>query len=432
MEIPIPRSVRPYIIGRQGIVVQAIMKRTGANIRVPNRDESSLAAFDDDDSATIDIVIEGDAVAAELARREVEAIVNERTSTVNMRLRSIPAEFFPFIAGPHNSGTDALENGRQLKVEIPHHYTWSQPLPPTPSSGMLPQFTPDLNSHIRISGDRLAAQEVRAEIERQAEHLRREITFSPLAINRGQHQFIAGENGGLLHDILNETGCAVILPPASDATETLYVTGPRDKIDLGIEKVMNLATAMQMSSVDVARQHANAPKGSQAHARALTRYLQRRQAIEQLERQYDARIVLPTNQGPMNWEVYSRDGKNTIRARSDIMNLINAYPPARIRHVEADPFFHQHLEQQGAKTIRNELGVHLLIPDELDLRPEVVLVYEGPEYRHAEDYQLPRHRPSASELAEFEKFLDKAQAHVHSIIQEQEEIGSASVGVPPK
>lgn len=410
------------------------MKRTGAHIQVPNRDETPYPDFDDDDSATIDVTIEGDAVAAELARREVEAIVNERTSTVNMRLRDIPAEFFPFIAGPHNIGTNALEKGRQLKVEIPHHYTWSQqPLPPTPSSGMVPQFTPDPNNHIRISGERLVAQEVRAEIERQAEHLRRHITLSPLAINRGQHQFIAGENGGLLHDILHETGCAVILPPASDATETLYVTGPHDKIDLGIEKVMNLATVMQMSSVDVARQHANAPMGSYAHARALTRYLQHRQAIEQLERQYDARIVLPTSlEGPPNWEVYSRDGKNTIRARSDIMNVINAYPPARIRHLNADSFFHQHLEQQGAKAIRNTFGVHLLLPDELDLRPEVILVYEGPEYRHAEDYQLPRHRPSASELAEFEKILNEAQAHILSIIQDQEDIGCASVEVPPK
>lgn len=410
------------------------MKRTGAHIHVPNRDESPLPDFDDDDSATIDIAIEGDAVAAELARREVEAIVNERTSIVNMRLRNIPAEFFPFIAGPHNIGTNALENGRQLKVEIPHHYTWSQPpLPPTPSSGMVPQFAPDPNSHIRISGERLIAQQVRAEIERQAEHLHRQITFSPLVINRGQHQFIAGENGGLLHDLLKETGCAVILPPASDATETLYVTGPHDKIELGIEKVMNLATAMQMSSVDVARQHANAPKGSQVHARTLTRYLQQRQAIEQLERQYDARIVLPTTQeGPMNWEVYSRDGKNTIRARSDIMNLVNAYPPARIRHVKADSFFHRHLDEQGANTIRSDFGVHLLLPEEPELRPEVILIYEGPEYCHAEDYQLPRHRPSASELVEIEKILDEAQAYILGIIQGQEEIGSASVGVPPK
>ena len=414
--------------------MQAIMKRTGAHIHVPNREESALPDFDDDDSATIDIASEGDAVAAELARREGEAIVNERTSTVNIRLRNIPAEFFPFIAGPYSNGTKALVNGRQLKVEIPHHYTWSQqPLPPNPSSGMVPQFTPNPNSHIRISGERLVAQEVRAEIERQAEHLRRQITLSALAINRGQHQFIAGENGGLLHDLLNETVCAVLLPPASDATESLYVTGHRDKIELGVEKVMNLATAMQMSSVDVARQHANAPKGAHSHARTITRYLQQRQVIEQLERQYDARIVLPTTrEGPMNWEVYSTDGKNTIRARSDIMNLINAYPPARIRHVEVDSYFHQHLEQQGAKAIRNAFGVHLLLPDELDLRPEVILVCEGPEYRHAEDYQLPRHRPSASELTEFETLLSEAQAQILRIVQNQEEIGSASVEVPPK
>ena len=389
---------------------------------------------EDDDSMTIDVVVEGNAVAAELARVEIERIVNDRTTTVNMRLRDIPPEFFPFIAGPNNSGISTLESGRQLKVEIPHYYTWShQPPPQAPSSGMVPQFVPDVNSHIRISGDRQAAQEARSEIERHVEQLRRQITLSQLAINRGQHQFILGDNGELLHDLLKETGCAVILPPASDDTEFLSVTGPYDKIEVGVEKVMNLATIMQMSSVDIARQHANAAVGAQVHARALTRYLQQRQAIEQLERQYDARIVLPTTlEGPMNWEVYSRDGKNTIRARSDIMNLINAYPPARIRHVKADSFFHQYLQQQCAQVVRNDFGVHLLLPDEVDQTPEIILVCEGHELRHADVFHLPKQRPSATEIAEFEDILDKAQAHILSLIHDQDEIGAASVEVPAK
>lgn len=415
-------------------MVTGISKRTGAHIQVPKADEVSLPSLEDDDSMTIDVVIEGNAVAAELARREIEAIVNERTSTVNMRLRDIPAEFFPFIAGPNNSGVSALENGRQLKVEIPHYHVWShQPPPQAPSSGTIPHFIPDPNCHIRISGDRLAAQEARSEIERHVEHLRRQITLSQLAINRGQHQFILGDNGELLHDLLKETGCAVILPPASDDTEFLSVTGPHDKIEFGIEKVMNLATVMQMSSVDIARQHANAPVGAQIHAHALTRYLQQRQAIRQLERQYDARIVLPTTlEAPMNWEVYSRDGKNTIRARSDIMNLINAYPPSRIRHVKADPFFHQHLQQQGAQVVRENFGVHLLLPDEVNQSAEVVLVCECPELHHADEFHLPKQRPSAKEVADFEDLLNKAQAHILSLVSDQDKLGAASIGVPLK
>jgi hypothetical protein len=142
---------------------------------------------------------------------------------------------------------------------------------------------------------------------------------------------------------------------------------------------------------------------------------------------HDSRIVIPTTGGPMNWEVYSRDGKNTIRARSDIINVINAHPPARLRHVEMDPFFHQNLREKHAELVRNEYGVHILLPNETDDTPEVVLVYEGP----SEDFELPRQRPSAADIAAFDQALRKAQEHVLSLANGQR-IGSRDIEVPPK
>ncbi|KAL8666908.1 MAG: hypothetical protein Q9202_001148 [Teloschistes flavicans] len=434
VKIPIPLNVRPHIIGRQGAVVQAITKRTGARIQVPKAEGTATTEIDDDDSVTIDVEIEGDAVAAEMARREIESIVNERTSTVNMRLKDIPEEYYPFIAGPHNAQIRALEKDRQINVHVPQYYTWSgQPPPQAPTTGTLPQFGPNRGSHIKISGDRIAAQEARLEIERQVEMLRRQITLSQLAINRGQHQFIIGDKGTSMHELLEETGCAVILPPSTDDTETLTITGPQDKIEVAIDKVLSLATTMHMASIDIAKQHASAPAGAQAHARALTRYLQQRQAIEELERQFDARIVLPANEdSPMNWEVYSRDGKNTIRARSDIMNLINAHPPARLRHVPVDPFYHQHLQAQAAQHLRDEFGVHLLLPEENSQSRHLVLIYEGLENPPISEYRLPRQRPSSGEVAEFEKALRQAQAHVESLMHGRQQLASHDINVPRK
>ena len=433
VKIPIPLSVRPHVIGRQGAVVQGISKRTGARVQIPKAEDTPNLDFEDDDSLTIDVAIEGDAVAAEMARREIEAIVNERTSTVNLRLRDIPAEYYPFIAGPHNSGVNALEDGHQVRVQVPHYHIWSdQPPPQAPSSGM-PIFLPSADNHIRISGDRLAAQQARAAIERQVQELRRQITLSQFPIERGRHQFICDTKGASLNDILAETGCAVILPPASEDTELLTVIGPQDKLEMGTNKVIDLASSMQMSVVDIARQHANAPMGPQAHARALTRYLQQRQAIEQLERQFDARIILPTTEhGPTSWEVYHKDGRNGIRARQDITNLISAHPPTRLRHVEIDPFFHEHVHRQGAKRVRDDFGVHLLPPEEINQEPHVVLVYEGPLPNDGGEYQLPRQRPSNDEVAEFEENLRQAQDFVLSLIQGQQEIDIASFEVPAK
>ena len=432
VKIPIPISVRAHIIGKQGGVIQRIQKQTGAKINIPKTEGSTLPGIiDDDDSVTIDVLIEGDAVSAESARKEIEAIVNERTSTVNMRLHDIPPEFFPFIAGPRQCGTNALESKGQVKVQIPHYYTWThqQPAPPVIPGSPL-QFKADPTLQIRIAGDRLAAQEVRAEIEQKVDYLRRHITLSQFPINRGQHQFIVGDKGELLHDLLEETGCAVILPPKSDETEVLSITGPRDRIELGIEKVMSLAASMQMASVDIARQHPKAPKGPQAHARAVTRYLLQREAIAQLERQHDARIVLPNSlESPMIWEVYARDGKNTIRARSESMNLINSYPPSRIRLVSADPFFHSYLQARVAQDIRDQYGIYLLLPDPNEESTEVILVYEGPA-RSKDEFELPMQRPTASEVAEFEKLLNQAEAHILQILESQEEIGVAAVRIP--
>ena len=432
VKVPIPMSVRPHVIGRQGAVIQGISKRTGARVQIPKAEESPAPAIDDDDSQTIDISIEGDAVAAEMARQEIENIVKERTSTVNMRLRDVPAELFPFIAGPHNAGTTTLEDGRPIRVHVPHYHTWSdQPPPQQPSAGTLPQFTSSANQHIRISGDREAAQEVKSEIERQVEDLRRRITLSQVRIDRNRHQFIM-ENENSLHDLLQETGCAIIMPPSSNDTEILTITGPPDRIDAGLERVMDLASVMQSSRIDVARQHPNAPMGSQAHAWALSRYLRQRQAVAQLERQHNARIVLPSDeQGSPDWELYFKDGKNGIRARQDIMNLISAHPPHRFKHVEMDPFFHQHVHQHGARQLRDEYGVHLVAPDQVDSTPHLILVYEGPS-SEGTLYQAPTQKPSAQEIAQFEQNLQQAQEYLLSLIAGQQDIRATEVDVPSK
>ena len=390
-------------------------------------DEASATNGDDDDTLTV-VTIEGDPVAAYLARQEVEGIVNERTSTVNLRLRDVPAELYPYLAGPRNASIDALEDGRQVKVHIPHYQSWShQPPPQAPAPGTLPQFVPHPESHIRISGDRLAAQEVRSKIQRQVEELRRQITLEHIAIDRGRHQFILGEGPESLHELMEETGCAVILPPDSDDTEMLVVTGPHDRINTGVERVMDLASSMQMSSVDVARQHANAPSSSRAHARALVRYLQQCEAMRPLEKQYDARIVAKDG----SIDVFSRDGKNALRARSDILNLVNAYPPSRLRHLNIDPFFHQHIEKQAAQRIHNDLGVYLLVQEEATEEPNVVLIYEGPSSEAAE-HQSSRQRPTATDIANFEKGLQQAQEHILGILQGQQEIDSRNFEVPPQ
>ena len=429
VKIPVPMSIRSQVIGRGGSVINGIMDRTGAKIQLPK--DAPTVVDDDEDTQTVDVSITGDAVAAEMARREIESIVGERPSNVNLRLRDIPPELFPFIAGPRNSRLTALEGGRPVKVQVPLYHTWTgRPPPQAPVEGAFPEYRPCPDHHIRVSGDRLVAQEVKAQIEREAQRLRQIITLSEVPIDRGRHQFIL-ENDGSLHDLLEETGCSIVLPPASEDTENLTVTGPAERLNTGLDKIMDLASAMQLTRLDVMKQHANAPAGAEAHARDLSRYLKQRRLLEELERQHSARIILPSSSQSPDWELYSREGRNGIRARQDIIALINAHPPQRLRQVPMDPFFHQHVHKHAAPQLREKFGVHLLEPDRREPLPHLVIVYEGSAVP-SESYRAPMQRPSPQELAEAERNLLQAQEHILSLIHGQQTISAADVDVPPK
>ncbi len=133
----------------------------------------------------------------------------------------------------------------------------------------------------------------------------------------------------------------------------------------------------------------------------------------------------------MTWELYSRDGKSLFRARSDIMNIVNAHPPTRLTQMDVDPFFHQHIREQSAQQVSNDYGVHLIIPDEVEQTPQLLLVYEGPGDAER-DYELPKQRPSEAEVAQFERGLREAQKYILDLISGRQEIIAKGITVPKK
>ena len=428
LKMPIPATARPHIIGSQGRTIKEIKELSGANLQMPKAEEIPPDA---DDGFMVPLTIEGDAISAVIAQREVQNILSRKAANMNVRLRDIPPELYPFIAGPRNAHIESLIGDRAVDIRVPPYHTWShQPPPATSSHADIPNFTPHPSHHIVISGNRQAVQDARAEIERQANLLRKQIGLSQLDISRGQHQFVAGVNGESLHDLLHETGCSVIMPPSSDDSETIFVCGPRDRLELGVDQVMNLATSMRSANVDIGRSFPNPPMGAQAYTRALTRYLQQRRAIQELERLHDSHIVLPAPlDGSSTWEVYSREGKNTIKAKTDILNLVNAHPPARFRHIDVDPFFQSHLHERHANRILQDHGVRMILPEEVE-SPQVILIYEGPS--SAQESNASRQKPSQADVAEFEKALLTAQDEIFRMFADQQAIGTRSVQIPNK
>ena len=428
LKIPIPASARPHIIGKQGTTVTNIIQKSGAHVQVPKADEG-VRAFDDDDDMTLDVVVEGDPIAALIAKTEIEAIVKDRTGTISTRLREIPAELYPFLAGPHNSRLEPFTQGGDVQIKVPPFHSWSRQGPPKiDEQTQATAFTPHPNSHIQLSGDRDAVQRVKAQLEHQARTLRQQLATRQLPIDRSRHQFILGDQDSH-HNLLEQTGCYVILPPEDDDTELVTLVGPQDKLAQGEANVVDLAMSMQQSLIDIAKLHNNAPQGAQAHARALTNYLRQRQAVRQLEETYGSRIVLPsTADGHTNWEVFSRDGPTGYRAKSDITNIINAHPPSRFKHIEMDPFYHQHLHENYRDMLRQDHGVHLVLPDEEE-EPQVVIVYEG-QPQPGVPFEVSRQRPTQSDAARFEEALRQAQHIINGLSAGQRPIESRPIDVP--
>ncbi|KAG6012946.1 hypothetical protein E4U43_007564 [Claviceps pusilla] len=432
IKVPIPYSARAHVIGKGGSVIRGLQEKTGAKIQLPKVEDTALLA--DDDDATVDVVVEGNALSAASARNELLKIAGEQSANVQTKVRGVPLAFYPFIAGPGNSLARALEESHGVQVRVPSYQAVSQAAVPTaPQPGQRPVFTPAgaEDDHIQLAGDRAAIQQVRADIERQVAELHKQLELEQLSIQRGRHQFIIGNRGVPSNEFFAETGCTIILP-SDDDDDTVTIIGPADRVQIGLEKAMDLAMGMQMSNIDISRFHRNAPGGAAAHAGNVTRYLRQRKEIDRLEKLYSTHINTPFSQdGALPWELYSREGKNAIRAQSEITGIINGHPPSRLQPISVDPFFHQHLRTNITPQVKKDYGVHVVVPEASEPNAPVLLVFEGVDPADG-PYQPPRTKPSDADVQAFKKALEEAEKHILGLIHKQEALSSASLDVPAK
>jgi hypothetical protein len=427
VSIPIPRSARAYIIGKQGSTIKALQEKCGARIQMPKLEDTSVS-IDDDDDATVDVLIEGNTLTAAMARNEILKLVEEKTANISQKLRNIPEQFYPFIE--RNERVKALEESGNVRIHIPVPRTWTPR--PSPTPGTVPRFVPATsNNHITLSGDRLIVQEIQAEVERHVKELQQQLVSEQLPINKGLHQFIVGERGIPTQEFFAHTGCAIFLPEDSDE-EMITIFGPSDRVPVGVEKAMDLASSMNSTNVDISRLHRNTACDAAVHAHNITRYLRKRREIQRLEEVYNAHIVTPTSpENGAHWELYSRDSKNMIRARSEINNIISGHPPSRIVSIDVDPFFHQHLRNDISPRVHQNYGINTVIPDDIDTTTPILLVFEGPSGLDSA-YQVPQTQPTPSEVKSFQQALNEAKDFILGIVNSQEKITSQAIDVPQK
>ncbi|KAI8956650.1 hypothetical protein F5Y11DRAFT_145638 [Daldinia sp. FL1419] len=431
IKVPIPLSARAHIIGKQGSTIKSIQEKSGARIHLPKVDES-VGGLEEDDDATIDVIVEGNALSAALARDAINKITGERSANMSTKLKSIPAEFYPFIAGPNNRLAAALEAEHGVQIRVPSYQPWAPSIPQAPAAGQRPTFTPPSNdNYIQLAGDRAAVQAARAAIERQVQELQNQLHLDQVEIRQGTHQFIIGERGVPTEDFFADTNCIVVLP-SSPGVDTVTVIGRAEDVNGGLEKAMDLATQVHTSVFDVAKHHNHASGGAPTYSRDISRYLRQRNEIERLEKLYQIHINTPFSDGIVSpWELYAREGKNALKAQKEMSSIINSHPPSRLATVPVDPFFYSYLRSDITPKVQNDFGVNLVVPDAAEGDLPVLLVYEG-SATPKEQYQVPQKVPSPSELKEFQRGLSDARKHILDILGNQEQIKTTTIEVPVK
>lgn len=429
--ISIPQSTRAHIIGKQGATIKSIQEKSGARVQMPKVNEAA-ANTDDDDDAMIDVIIEGNVHAITLATKMIEKIVGERSANSSVRLKSIPAEFYPFIAGPNGSLASALETEHDVQIRVPPHLPWASQVPRMPVSGQRPAFIPAPQDHyIQLAGERAAIQAARAAIERRVQELQNQLHMDQVDIRQGAHQFIIGERGLPSDEFFSDTNCVVILP-SEPGVDTVTVVGLADDVPNGLEKAMELATQVHTSVFNVAKHHRHAPGGESGYTRDLARYLRQRKEIERLEKLYMININTPYASGITSpWELYAREGKNALKAQKEMGSIVNSHPPSRLAAIPVDPFFHSYLRSDVRPKVQDSFGVHMVVPDVSESELPVLLVYEGPEVG-GQSYEVPQQTPTAADLRAFQQGLQDAKKHILDLISGQEKIETFTLEVPVK
>ncbi|KAI0408400.1 putative RNA binding effector protein Scp160 [Xylaria palmicola] len=432
--VSIPQSTRAHIIGKQGATIKSIQEKSGAKIQMPKSNEAAVNT-DDDDDAMIDVIIEGNTHTAALARQLIEKIVGERSANASTKLKTIPAEFYPFIAGPNNSLAHELEAEHGVQIRVPPHLPWASRVPQMPVSGERPTFAPALNdNHIQVAGERAAVQAARAAIERRVQELQNQLHMDQVDIRQGAHQFIIGERGIPSDEFFADTNCVVILP-SEPGVDTVTVVGPAEHVTVGLDKAMELATQVHTSVFNVAKHHSHTPGGESIYTRDLARYLRQRREIARLEKLYNININTPYASGITSpWELYAREGKNALKAQKEMSSIVNSHPPSRLATIPVDPFFHSYLRSDIKSNVQSSFGVHMVVPDSPEAELPVLLVYEGNESGNTEghSYEIPQRTPTASELRTFQEGLQAAKTHILQLLTGQETIETTTLEVPIK
>ncbi|KAL1920163.1 uncharacterized protein VTP21DRAFT_1309 [Calcarisporiella thermophila] len=424
LTVPAPLSTRRFIIGARGKTLQGIINKTGARIQLPPReevDQSSPLENEEasEDEETVDITITGDIDGANMAKEEIEKIINERTSKKSVRLSHIEPEYFPLIAGAHNSRVEEIMKETGTRIRVPLYAAIAD---------HDEESDKKRDTTIVVSGDKDAVKKASDMIEEIYDQMKRTSRTLMVTIPKRQHKYLIGKAGANLQEVLEKTSCVVELAPPSDPSESVTIRGPESQLVPALTLVMEKANSTRVESLDFTTVHRAADP--LAHARHVAVYLTRVGRFKKIEQEHNVQVFMPRasamQQGKVAADVVGKVLKDVEQGRLALLELVKTMTPEMFATLKVDPMYHGHIigrKGQVLQRIKETYGVEVVVPEERDDSSDIVLVHVGKESEGPLD---------AKQKQVVRDMLKKAEEELLRITNEAADFTSQTLNIPSR
>ncbi|KAG0209573.1 hypothetical protein BGX33_005468 [Mortierella sp. NVP41] len=424
IEYFVPSSARPHLLGSKGRTLNNIQAKTGVEIDIPRRAaqettfEPATANEDDLDAEEemVPIYIKGDAESIKAAKEEVDSIIS-KACRIMYRLTTIPAKYYPFIAGARNVNIQAIQQETNTRINMPFHV----------SSQDDEDDEDAKDTAIVIQGDRKSIRKAIERIENHFHEVERTTRVMTINIPKRQHRFLVGTKGVHINEIHAATGCTIEIPPVDSTSDSIVVRGPEDELIPALTLIMEKANSSQVESVDVTTAHKPVSGQSKTeHARHVTKYLSARNKLRKIEQDHDGvQISVPRTEGQtsVTIEIVAKSRSEVEAARQKVLEAVKAMIPVLFDVVQVEPLLHRHIvgrKGQNINRLREAHGVEVIVPDSNSDSHEIILVYESQE------------GGDISDVAKIRAALEAAKQEVDKLAHDATDFSTKVLSVPAR
>ncbi|KAG9290830.1 hypothetical protein G9A89_010979 [Geosiphon pyriformis] len=423
IRISIPTSVRRYILGAGGATLKSITHRTGTRIRLPPRqgdlheDRSSEVDYDEDEEM-MEITIEGDEKSVNLAKAEIEAIVHEKTSKKIIKFTEIEHHFYPLIAGAHGQRVQQLQQETGAKIHIPPYIA---------SSDIEGHEYNTRDNCIIVSGERETVKNAIEKLRFLHEELKSTTGTTTTTVPKRQHKYLIGPKGANLQEILELTQCSLELSPPSDPSEVVTIRGPCRLHGKALQLVLDKANSIHGETLNIADLHET--EFPVVHAKNVLKYLWNRSKLRKIEGETGIQIMVPKGTAVDKAVILEFVGKvitDVEKARNEVMELVKNLPPSSFSIASIEPSLHRHIigrKGQNLQRVKDTYGVEIIVPDEKDESPDILIVFEG-----KDGEEIPTEKKKKE--AYVKEVLEKARQELIKAGQDASDFATQTLTIP--